>query len=417
MNNNNYGNGNSQTGEGQVPPQGYNPYGQQPNSGWQTPPQGYNPYGQQPNGGWQTPPQGYNPYGQQTNSGWQTPPQGYYPNANPYASWYNMYVEQCMLEERKKQEKQNIKAIGKKCGLAALLYVALSYGIVYGLVLIINLVPSLGAIIKNTTAYITFDVVTSIISLGLPFVIAFVLMKKKKIITKLPYQKPQDVKSSVFLTMLAIPTMVFSSIVINYISFFIQILMGVTFSDNMPDNKVVTIPSMIMTFISIAVVPAIIEEFAIRGTVMQPLRRFGDKFAIIVSALFFSLLHGNMVQIPYTFVGGLILGFLMIKTKSMWPPMILHFINNGYSVVIMIVGDIFGEKWGNISAYLMWAVFAIIGVIGLIGYLKTRKNDEQLSEGESILKINDKITAFVSSWQMVAMILVFVFMASGSINR
>ncbi len=417
MNNNNYGNGNSQTGESQVPPQGYNPYGQQPNGGWQTPPQGYNPYGQQPNGEWQTPPQGYNPYGQQPNSGWQTPPQGYYPNANPYANWYNMYVEQCMLEERKKQEKESIKAIGKKCGLAALLYVALSYGLVYGLIIIMSLVPVLRLIFKNTTAYLTFDIVTSMISLGLPFVIAFVLMKKKKIITKLPYQKPQDVKSSAFLTMLAIPTMVFSSIIINYISFFVQILMGVTFSDNMPDNKVVTIPSMIMTFISIAVVPAIIEEFAIRGTVMQPLRRFGDKFAIIVSALFFSLLHGNMVQIPYTFVGGLILGFLMVKTKSMWPPMILHFINNGYSVVIMVVGDIFGEKWGNISAYLMWAVFAIIGVIGLIGYLKTRKNDEQLSEGESILKISDKITAFISSWQMVAMILVFVFMASGSINR
>ena len=49
--------------------------------------------------------------------------------------------------------------------------------------------------------------------------------------------------------------------------------------------------------------------------------------------------------------------------------------------------------------------------------LHVHASDEQLSEGESILRISDKITAFISSWQMVAMILVFVFMALGSINR
>ena len=412
MNNNSFDNGNSQPTGWQAPPQGQPPYGQ-PDSGWQTPPQGQNPYGQ-PNGGWQTPPQGYNPYGQ-PNGGWQTPP-GYSPNAFPYADWYRMYVEQRMLEERRYQEKERIKLIGKKCGLAALLYVALSYGLVYGLLFVLRFIPGLSAIITNTTAYLAFDVITSIISLGLPFVLAYFLMKKKQIVTKLPYQKPSDAKSSKFLTMLAIPTMVFSSIIINVISSIIQSFMGITFSDNMLDNDIITLPSMIMLSISVAVIPAVIEEFAIRGVVMQPLRRYGDKFAIIVSALFFSLLHGNMLQIPYTFAGGLILGYLMVKTKSMWPPMILHFVNNGYSVVIMIVGDIFGDRWGNLSAYIMWIGFAVIGVIGLIGYLKTKNNDEQLSEGESILKTSDKIVAFISSWQMVAMIIVFVYMAYGSIS-
>ena len=61
-----------------------------------------------------------------------------------------------------------------------------------------------------------------------------------------------------------------------------------------------------------------IEEFAMRGVVMQSLRKYGDWFAIIMSSLVLALVHGNMVQIPFAFIAGIAIGYAVTVTGSMW---------------------------------------------------------------------------------------------------
>jgi membrane protease YdiL (CAAX protease family) len=352
--------------------------------------------------GWTPPPQAA-PYSNPEE--WKAPPQGFFYNVGPNVAWYHAYMQQWELAEKKKAEKNKIKEIGKLCGLPALLFVVVSLLLNTGLSLIIELIPSLG----STTALLGFDIIVSLLSLGLPFVLSFFLMKKKQIIPKLPYQKPVDTKTTVFLTMASIPTMIFSSLIINFISLIVQTMLGIEFGGGMEGDTKYSTLGMVFLFISVAIVPAVIEEFAVRGVVMQPLLKYGEKFAILTSALFFSLLHGNMFQIPYTFVGGLILGYLLIRTKSIWPPMILHFVNNGYSALVVIFGNIFDETWGNISVYIMWLIFLIIGIIGYTGYYLNRPK-EKLSEGESVLKTGEKLGAFIGNWQMITMIVVFAFL-------
>ncbi len=88
----------------------------------------------------------------------------------------------------------------------------------------------------------------------------------------------------------------------------------------------------LVSVVSTAVMPALAEEFAIRGVIMQPLRRYGDRFAIVISAAVFSLIHGNFEQIPFAFVVGLALGYVVIRTGSLWTGVVLHFINNFWAV-------------------------------------------------------------------------------------
>ena len=73
-----------------------------------------------------------------------------------------------------------------------------------------------------------------------------------------------------------------------------------------------------------------------RGVVMQPLRKFGDRFAIVASAVLFAILHGNMVQIPFAFVAGLALGYFAIVTNSIWTSVVIHSLNNLSAVIISI---------------------------------------------------------------------------------
>lgn len=95
----------------------------------------------------------------------------------------------------------------------------------------------------------------------------------------------------------------------------------------------------IFYIISVAIIPPISEEFAFRGIILNKLRKYGDTFAILISALMFGLIHGNIVQIPFAFIIGLVAGFITVKTGSIIPAMITHFLVNCSSVVISIIQD------------------------------------------------------------------------------
>lgn len=90
----------------------------------------------------------------------------------------------------------------------------------------------------------------------------------------------------------------------------------------------------IITFLSVAVTPALVEEFAMRGVIQGSLKRYGKGFAIGVAAILFGMMHGNLSQIPFAFILGIAIGFAVIKTDSIWTGVIIHLINNGVSVIL-----------------------------------------------------------------------------------
>lgn len=90
---------------------------------------------------------------------------------------------------------------------------------------------------------------------------------------------------------------------------------------------------IILSVISTAITPALAEEFACRGIALGSLRKYGDGFALIVSSLLFAFMHGNFQQIPFAFLVGLILGYIRIKSGSIWICCAVHGFNNLLSVI------------------------------------------------------------------------------------
>jgi membrane protease YdiL (CAAX protease family) len=62
--------------------------------------------------------------------------------------------------------------------------------------------------------------------------------------------------------------------------------------------------------LNLTVLPAVFEELAFRGILMQSLRRFGDGFALICSSLVFAFAHRSLVLMPNAFLMGLVIGTL-----------------------------------------------------------------------------------------------------------
>ncbi len=137
-----------------------------------------------------------------------------------------------------------------------------------------------------------------------------------------------------------------------------------------------------LSILATAVVPALGEEFACRGLIMGSLRKYGDGFAVLTSAIMFGFIHGNFQQIPFAFMVGLILGFITVKTGSIWPAVLIHFYNNLSSVIFGYVFDGMAIELQNVI-YTIYLVICLF--IGILGVLLLRNKDEvfKLSNGDT----------------------------------
>lgn len=101
------------------------------------------------------------------------------------------------------------------------------------------------------------------------------------------------------------------------------------------------VPEMLLVIITISVVPAICEEVMFRGYIQ---RSFGFKFkphiAATLTALFFALYHFNPYGLIPLAIIGFYLGFAAYTSQSLVIPIIIHFLNNFFAVMLyFIIGD------------------------------------------------------------------------------
>ena len=106
-------------------------------------------------------------------------------------------------------------------------------------------------------------------------------------------------------------------------------------------------------FLYVGLLAPIWEEILFRGFVMRRLQPFGKKFAIIASALLFGLYHANVVQSPYAFAVGLVLGYVAMEYSVLWA-MVLHMINN------LTLSDTIGRLVQNLPVMVQEITFLVL---------------------------------------------------------
>ena len=71
-------------------------------------------------------------------------------------------------------------------------------------------------------------------------------------------------------------------------------------------------------FLYASILAPVSEELIFRGYILQTLRPYGKKFAIVLSAFLFGIFHGNLLQTPYAFLMGLVLGYVTVEYHIGW---------------------------------------------------------------------------------------------------
>jgi membrane protease YdiL (CAAX protease family) len=120
----------------------------------------------------------------------------------------------------------------------------------------------------------------------------------------------------------------------------------------------------LIMFFFVGIVAAVAEEVIFRHLLLKPLRRFGDRQAVVITALLFGAFHANLTQFLYAVIAGLLLGAVTVRANSLLPAIILHAANNLFNVGLAYMGQTsLGDAWTTVALYVFIAGF--MATIGL----------------------------------------------------
>lgn len=165
--------------------------------------------------------------------------------------------------------------------------------------------------------------------------------------------------------------------------------------------------NLAITLICSAVLPALIEEFAFRGVVLGVLRRsMNDISAIIVSSVLFAVIHGNLQQLPFAFGMGLVFAVSTVFTKSIYPAVIGHFLNNACAVILSddAVTSL-GGNGANAVSLMFYVISTASLVLGIILICSKKKEVFKFSSKNNDISVGQSVKISLLS---PGMILVYV---------
>ena len=91
-------------------------------------------------------------------------------------------------------------------------------------------------------------------------------------------------------------------------------------------------------YLAIGILVPIAEELVFRGAILRTLLNLFNKnmhwVAILVSAILFGAMHGNLPQFVHATLIGLILGWMYYRTHSIVPGIVFHWINNTVAYIM-----------------------------------------------------------------------------------
>lgn len=127
--------------------------------------------------------------------------------------------------------------------------------------------------------------------------------------------------------------------------------------------------------LSAVILGPIAEELTFRGLTLGYARSTGMKvqWAIVLQALLFAVVHGNMVQGSYAFILGLLMGYAVYKTGNLWASIIIHIGFNFIGTMIPLI-TLPGESL--VAFFVMTFGAMVLIYVSIILLNKSLKKDE-----------------------------------------
>ncbi len=244
-------------------------------------------------------------------------------------------------------------------------------------------------------------------------VIIFILLKKHKFKEALKIKNP-GILPLILIVLASVPAYVVALMFNNIVIYFLQ------FFGEIPYNQVPVPQNVFQLFIGIFVValtPAICEEFMHRGLFLSAYERRGSYRAIIITAVFFGLFHFDITNLLGPVFLGLVIGYYVIRTNSIFAGILAHLLNNTIAQLLQyFTRDTSGQGNGNrlVSQDMFYLILVgllaiiILFVIMVLFNLSTKRKAQIMPP---LASLGQDVISVFTHWPVVIVIITYIIMA------
>ncbi len=203
----------------------------------------------------------------------------------------------------------------------------------------------------------------------------------------------------------AIPMMYAITIVINLIATVVNIIASGSLEQVTENNPFLNLPTgtlgIMLNYLWMVLVAPVFEEVLFRGGLLGTLKKHGNWFAVIVSALLFGLAHVNIAQMLYATALGFMLGMMYVRAGSVVPCIVAHICINFLGITI---ATFYGAQNMGVLAVLGLLVAAVItGIVLFIIALAKHRDKLRLGASSSSLTGRQRFETLLRSPLFVLM--------------
>lgn len=165
----------------------------------------------------------------------------------------------------------------------------------------------------------------------------------------------------------------------------------------------------LITVFTLAITPAICEEFLMRGVILNGSRGLSMTKAALLNGLLFGLFHMNLNQFSYTFFMGILLAYVVLATNSIFSGMLIHFLNNLWAIIAEYSSDLGAVKLENAITENIFSkngiMFATASAIITIVLLKIliKKNKDKIYVPDA-----NKQNTRIFKWPFWSILILFI---------
>ncbi|MBQ9117541.1 MAG: CPBP family intramembrane metalloprotease, partial [Clostridia bacterium] len=207
---------------------------------------------------------------------------------------------------------------------------------------------------------------------------------------------------------------------------FTIITTAIGYDNGMTAEPFTSVLDGVSQLVILCVFAPIFEELLFRGVMLSHHLKYGAWHACIITSLYFGFFHMNLQQLFYTFVGGLFMAMVVLKTGSLITSMIIHALLNFTSFLQLLALSLIDNydaymngvdmlPKGHPAALVLLAfttllpwIFMLAAVIMLIVELVTNKNTFKMPKGDSGLTAKEKAATYFSTPAVWVLIVVAI---------
>ena len=183
-----------------------------------------------------------------------------------------------------------------------------------------------------------------------------------------------------------------------------------------PEDTLIPLPQnfgeVFVSILVIAVAPSVCEEILHRGILLKAYENRGTMKAVVISGIMFGVFHFDITNLIGPILLGILFGYYVIRTNSIFAGVLAHFMNNFFATVLQYItkdleSDLSFYTLEDLGYTLMFGVICGAFVFMLmIGFNLATKGKPSIRESRTTI-ISDVIS-IVSHWPVAVVIVLYV---------